>query len=60
MNACSAGNEALTACTTGARNSGDGDSIEPATGCEELTAGCNEVADADKLSVALATKRAAS
>ena len=60
MNACSAGNEALTVFTTGARNSGDGDGVEPATGCEEMTAGCNEVADADKLSVALASKRAAS
>ena len=34
--------------------------VEPATGCEELTGGCDEIADADELSVALVAKKAAS
>lgn len=31
--------------------------VEPVTGCEELTAGCKEIADVNKLSIALATKK---
>ena len=34
--------------------------VEPATGCEELTGRCDEIADADELSVALVAKKAAS
>ena len=69
--ACSMANKALTAWTTAARNSGDGWAalpatavdalcVEPATGCEELTGGCDEIANADELSVALVAKKAAS
>lgn len=31
--------------------------VEPVTGCEELTAGCKEIADVNKLSIALAMKK---